>query len=305
MAIVITGASGGFGRGAVDRLLERLPASELILMTRTPEKLSDFAARGGEVRYGDFDDYESLKSAFAGADKVLLISASKVGSRLPQHTNAINAARAADVRHVVYTSYIGKGPDNPSLAVGDHRTTEDRLRESGLTWTVLRNAQYTDALVDAGSRMPLRTGRWLSSTGAGRMPLVTRDDCIDAAVAVLSTPGHADVVYEITGPELLTYREVAQVIAEVAGRPIEYLDVDEEAMYAYFDSLGIPRVAVADQSVDAVPWSSEDMVSVERAIRLGLMEVDSHDVEKLTGKRPKSLREFALERRDYLKSLCA
>jgi hypothetical protein len=115
MTILLTGASGGFGRRAVDLLLDRLPAHELILMTRTPEKLADYAARGAEVRYGDFDDYESPKSAFAGADKLLLISASKVGSRIPQHTNAINAARAADARHVVYTSYIGKGPDNPSL----------------------------------------------------------------------------------------------------------------------------------------------------------------------------------------------
>ncbi|WP_326761621.1 SDR family oxidoreductase [Streptomyces phaeochromogenes] len=303
MTILLTGASGGFGRRAVELLLDRLPAHELILMTRTPEKLADFAARGADIRYGDFDDYESLKSAFTGADKVLLISASKVGSRIPQHTNAINAARAADVRHVVYTSYIGKGPDNPSLAVGDHRSTEDLLRESGMTWTVLRNAQYTDALVEAGARVPLRTGRWLSSTGSGRMPLVTRDDCVDSAVEVLSTPGHEDVIYEITGPELLTYREVAETIAEVAERPIEYLDVDEEAMYAHFDSMGIPRVAVADQSVDAVPWSSEDMVTVERAIRLGFMEVASQDVEKLTGKRPKSLREFTREREGHLKSL--
>ncbi|WP_221715609.1 SDR family oxidoreductase [Sphingobium xanthum] len=302
MAIIITGASGNFGRATIEGLLERMPARELILVTRDPSKLQDLASQGATVRRGDYDDYDSLVSAFAGGDKMLLISASKVGSRIPQHRNAINAAKAAGVGHVVYTSYVGKDGDNPSLAVGDHRGTEAMLAESGLDWTILRNSQYTDAVIEAMSPLALQRGRWIASAVDGKMAQVWREDCVASAVAVLSTPGHRNIIYNITGPELLSFREIAALISEVAGRPIEYVPVDDEGMYAFFDSLGIPREAVPDQTVGDVPWSSDDMVSVERAVREGYMAVISDDVEKLTGRAPKSIRAFALERQDDLRS---
>ncbi|MGF7172146.1 NAD(P)H dehydrogenase (quinone) [Sphingobium xanthum] len=279
-----------------------MPARELILVTRDPSKLQDLASQGATVRRGDYDDYDSLVSAFAGGDKMLLISASKVGSRIPQHRNAINAAKAAGVGHVVYTSYVGKDGDNPSLAVGDHRGTEAMLAESGLDWTILRNSQYTDAVIEAMSPLALQRGRWIASAVDGKMAQVWREDCVASAVAVLSTPGHRNIIYNITGPELLSFREIAALISEVAGRPIEYVPVDDEGMYAFFDSLGIPREAVPDQTVGDVPWSSDDMVSVERAVREGYMAVISDDVEKLTGRAPKSIRAFALERQDDLRS---
>ncbi len=297
MTIVLTGASGQFGRAAVEGLLEHTGPGEIIAMTRQPARLAELADRGVQVRQGDFDDPQSLERAFAGAEVMLLISASLVGKRLPQHANAIAAAAKAGVKRVVYTSYVGKGDDaNASLAVSEHRATEKMLRDSGLEWTVLRNTQYIDAVVEAQAPHALRTGRWLAPAGDGKMAQVAREDCVRAAVAVLSTPGHDNVVYDITGPDLLSFRQIAAMISEIAGKPIDYVVVDDEGMYAFFDSLGIPRDASKEEVVSGIPWSSDDMVSVERAVRLGQMEVLTDHVLKLTGQPPRSLRSFALER---------
>jgi NAD(P)H dehydrogenase (quinone) len=303
LTILVTSASGQFGRATVLGLLERMPASDLVVTTRRPEKLDDLAQRGVQVRHGDFDDPASMEAACAGVDKMLLISASLVGSRIPQHRNAIDAAAAAGVKHIVYTSFVGKdGAQIPSLAARDHRGTEALMRASGMAWTVLRNSQYIDAVIEAQAPLALRSGRWIASAAEGRMAQVARRDCVDAAVAVLGAAGHQNRIYNITGPDLLSFRDIAAIISEIAGRPIEYVVVDDEGMYAFFDSLGVPRSAVDGQVVKGVPWSSDDMVSVEKAVRLGAMEVLTQDVEKLTGHPPRSLRSFALERQADLQA---
>jgi len=302
MKIIVTGASGNFGSATVTSLLERMPAKDLILVTRDPARLDHLARLGVTVRRGDFDDREALEAAFIGGDKLLLVSATKVGSRIPQHRNAIEAAAAAGVRHIVYTSFIASDDSNPSLAVSDHRGTEKILAASGLDWTVLRNSQYTDAVIEAMAPLALQNGRWIASAGDGKMAHVWREDCVASAVAVLTGDGHRNRTYDITGPELLSYREVAALVSEVAGRPIAFASVTDEALYAFFDGLGIPREAVPDQSVGDVPWSSDDMVSFEQSIREGHMAVISDHVEQLTGRRPRSVLAFALERREQLQA---
>ena len=302
MKIIVTGASGNFGSAAVSRLLERVPAEDLIVVTRDPARLDRLAELGMTIRRGDFGDREALEAAFAGGDKLLLVSATKVGSRIPQHRNAIEAAAAAGVRQIVYTSFIASDDSNPSLAVSDHRGTETMLAASGLDWTVLRNSQYTDAVIEAMAPLALQRGRWIASAGDGKMAPVWREDCVASAVAVLTGDGHRNRKYDITGPELLSYREVAALVSEVAGRPIAFAPVTDEAMYEFFDDLGIPREAVPDQSVGDVPWSSDDMVSFEQAIREGHMAVISDHVERLTGRKPQSVRAFALERREQLQA---
>ncbi len=300
MKLIVTGASGNFGRATVEGLLKRLPAEALILVTRDPRKLDDFAARGCEVREGDYDLPDTLATAFSGGTRMLLMSASKVGFRIPQHQRAIAAAVAAGVGHIVYTSYVGIEGPNPSLAVSDHRGTEKLLQESGVAWTILRNSQYIEAVIEAQAPHALRAGRWIASAADGKMAQVSRDDCVASAVAVLAGEGHENKTYNITGPELLSFREIAAIISEIAGRPIDYVVVDDEGMYAFFDSLGIPREAVSDQVVNAIPWSSDDMVSVEAAVREGYLAVLTDDVERLTGRKPRSVREMAEERRANL-----
>lgn len=301
--LIVTGAAGPFGRGVTQCLLERgVAPADLILVTRRPEQLADRAAQGIAVRHGDFDDSAAMVKAFSGGDRMLMISALKVGFRIPQHTRAIQAAKAAGVKHVLYTSFIGKEPGNPSLAVVDHRGTEAALRESGLVWTSLRNAQYADAMVEAAAPVALAAGRWQAATGNGRMPLIARADCIRAAAAALLAPGTGNRVFNITGPEGLTYREVAAILAEVAGKPIQWVDCTAEEAYAEFDAMGVPRTAVPDQSVNDIPWSSDDMVSMQVGIADGWFDIVSNDVETLTGQKPQSFRDFVRDHQEALRS---
>jgi len=305
MKIIVTGASGGFGQAAVRLLLDKVPASDLILMSRKPEKLAELAALGASVRYGDFDDSASMEAAFAGGERMLLISGVKVGHRVPQHGRAIDAARAAGVRHIAYTSFIGAASDNPALVTKDHSGTEALLRASGLAWTMLRDGQYADAMSDAAAPLAIRTGRWLSSTVEGRISFVAREDCIRTAVAVLTGAGHENRIYNVTGTETWSFREVAALTAEIAGVPIEYRVVSDDDLYAMWDSLGIPREPVTEFNVDGVAWCSDDMVSFERAIREGHMEVTSTDIEAVTGRPPISFRAFMESRAEALRAVAA
>ena len=211
-----------------------------------------------------------------------------------------NAAVAAGVRHVVYTSFVGSDASNPSMAAKDHIITEQLLRQSGLDFTFLRNAQYSEAVLDAMGPAVIASGLMLSVAGDGAMAFVCRDDCAAAAAAVLASSGHEGQTYDITGPDLISYREVAQLIADVSGAPVTFELTDEAGLYAMFDALGIPRKPVDGQNVNNFPWNSDDMVSFEVAVRDGYFAVFSNHVEQLTGRRPRSLRSLLEDNRDAL-----
>ncbi len=293
MSIVITGASGAFGRMAAEGLLTKVEPSKLVLVTRTPAALAQFAARGVQVRFGDFDQPESLREAFAGADKVLLISTLDVGERRRrQHKSAIAAAIAGGVRHVVYTSSVGIHPHSPAFVIEDHLFTEEALRRSGMAFTFMRDAQYAEVITTMIAPGAIAAGEWLSSAADGCMAFVSKKDCVESAVAVLTSSGHEGAVYEITGPELLTFGDCARIAAEVTGKPIRFLNVSHEAMQARFDAAGVPRRHI-EGTVHAAAgaWGSEEMMSYERGIREGYFAVASQHVKLLTGRPARSLRE--------------
>ncbi|MGV3512962.1 MAG: SDR family oxidoreductase [Novosphingobium sp.] len=291
--IVITGASGNYGRGVTDRLITQGRAADLILITRKPEKLADRAAQGCTVRYGDFDKPETLTDAVKGAERMLLISGTRVGARVVQHKAAIDAAAAAGVKHIIYTSFIGiDDPANPAEVRHDHIETEALIRASGCGWTMLRDAHYADAMILMAGPQVIQTGKWFSNAGEGREAMVWRDDCIESAVAVLTGKGHEGQIYNITGPDLQTFSEVAAIMAEVTGRPVEHVALDDEGQYAMFDAMGIPRRPVDDLEVAGIPWNSDDMVSFGRAIREGFLELRTDDVERLTGRKARSVRQM-------------
>jgi NAD(P)H dehydrogenase (quinone) len=305
LKILITGASGHFGGEATRLLLKQVAPSDLILMTRKPEKLTEFAELGCTVRYGDFEDPGSLEAAAQGADKMLLISGMMVGYRVSQHGRAIDAAKAAGVGHIVYTSYIGATADNGAMIAQDHYGTEQLLKKSGVPWTALRDGMYMDSMVEAAAPVALETGHWRAAAADGQTSFIDRSDCVECAVAVLTGSGHDNRVYNITGTDLWSFREVSQLIAEVAGKPIDYVTITDDELYAHFDSLGIPRDALKEFNVDGYAWCSDDMVSYERAMRQGHFAVVSDDVEKLIGRKPKGFRDFVQSRATELRAMAS
>ena len=287
MSIVITGASGHLGRSTAELVLGRVPAREVVLTTRHPEELSDLAERGAEVREADFESPQTLVGAFEGGEKLLLISTQDLDRRASQHRAAIEAARVAGVRHVSYTSYLNPVQGNPAVVTPSHRDTEEALRESGLEWTALRNAFYAEYQVPSAAQA-IATGRLVHNIGEGRTAYVSREDCAAAAAAVLTTGGHEGKVYDITGPQPLGQDDVAALLSDISGRPVEAVAVDDEEFVGSLAAAGIPEPV------------ARGLATYGRAIREGYIGEASGAVEDLTGRPPRSLREVFEAHRDEL-----
>jgi len=299
--IVITGASGQYGRSATDKLIAMGRGEDLILISRTPGKLDDRSAQGCTVRYGDFDKPETLAEAVTGADKMLLISGTRVGARVQQHEAAIDAAAANGVRHIIYTSFVNVEQDNPAIVTIDHRETEDLIRQSGCSWTFMRDAHYADAMILNAGPGFIASGIWQTSTAGGKEAMVWREDCVNCAVAVLTQDGHENKAYPITGPACENFEQLVAMLNDIVGCSVRLVESDDDGMYAMFDAMGIPREPVDDQSVAGIPWNSDDMVSFERSIREGYLDICTDDVEKLTGKKARSVRQMTAENAEFLK----
>lgn len=242
--IIVSGASGQLGGLVVEELLDRgVPASDLILVSRTPEELARYAAMGASTRFGDFTQPESLATAYEGGTRLLLISLNTRGNPNPLVTSerpalqrtAIEAAVAAGVEHIVYTSFVDADANTSPIAV-DHRITEADLRESGVAWTSLRNQWYADRIVSEAAAM-IADGRVLVRPDDPGAAYVTREDCAAAAAAALTTPGHGNRVYEVTGPALIRARDIAIIASELSGVDIEVIEATPE------QAAGLPEPA--------------------------------------------------------------
>ena len=223
--IIVSGASGNLGGLVVDELLERgVPAADLILVSRTPEELSEYARLGASTRFGDFAMPESLDAAYEGGTRLLLISINPHPDRVQLHRNGVDAAVRAGVRHIVYTSSVGVG-DPESKSALEHRQTEEYIKQQpGVAWTMLRNQLYANGLVRQAARM-IAEGRAVINPDWVPTAFVAREDCAAAAAAVLANPEeHVNRADDITGPELLGRREIAIVASELTGRPIQLME---------------------------------------------------------------------------------
>ncbi|MET1043796.1 MAG: SDR family oxidoreductase [Microbacteriaceae bacterium] len=227
MTIAVTGATGNLGRLVLDSLLARgIAADQIIAIGRSIEKLADFAEQGVQVRAADYGQPETVAAAIAGADKVLLISGSEVGGRIPQHAAVIDAAKQAGVELLAYTS-LTNADSTPHLLAPEHKATEQLIRESGLPFTILRNNMYTEnsvGLVQAAAA----TGAIVSSAGEGRTASASRKDYAEAAAVVLTESGHDGVVYELGGDVAWTPQDLATAASEVLGTEVAYRAVTSE-----------------------------------------------------------------------------
>jgi NAD(P)H dehydrogenase (quinone) len=274
MSIVVTGATGQLGRLVVEALLQRgVPAEQIIATGRRTQALGDLAGRGVVVRRADFNDEASLPEAFAGADKLLLVSGSEAGQRVRQHANAINAAKVARVRFIAYTSGV-RANTSTLLAMQDHRATERLLAEAGISHALLRNCWY---LENYTGQLPVYLERGLvGAAGAGKVSAATRADYAEAAAAVLAGEGHAGAVYELGG-EPFTMAELAQVISAATGRTVTYTDLPVEQYQAVLVGAGLPEEMAAM------------VADGDRGVAAGELLVEGDDLERLLGRPPTPL----------------
>lgn len=237
--IVVTGASGQLGRLVIEALLKKLPANEVVAAVRHPEKVADLAARGVQVRQADYDQPASLASAFKGADKLLLISASEVGRRVPQHRAVIEAAKAASVGLLAYTSIL-HADTSPLPLAAEHQETESLIRASGLPAVLLRNGWYSENYL-AGVPTALQYGVVLGSAGEGRIASAARADYAEAAAAVLMLDNQAGRIYELAGDQAYTLGDLAREISLQSGKAVAYQNLPESEFKAALLGAGLPE----------------------------------------------------------------
>lgn len=224
--IIISGASGQLGGLTIKELLARgVKPANLILVSRTPDSLAEYAKRGASVRFGDVDKPESLSAAYAGGTRMLMISLGfgpGAPPRPPRHKIAFDAAVKAGVKHIVYTSFVGADTGTSTLAK-DHMESEGYLRASGARWTMLRNGFYADGQLQRAIDMA-KTGKVTVPPNEPKSAPVTRADCAAAAAGALLTSWLKNEVFEVTGPEAINRTDLAKMVGEIIGRPIEIIE---------------------------------------------------------------------------------
>ncbi|MEV0121052.1 SDR family oxidoreductase [Streptomyces sp. NPDC050703] len=271
MSIVVTGATGHLGRLVVEGLLDAgIPASEVAAVVRDKDKAAGLAERGVELRIADYNEPATLHGAFAAGDRVLLISGSEVGRRVPQHRAVTEAAREAGVALLAYTGILG-GPDADFELAAEHKETERLILESGLPYTFLRNGWYHENYTENLAPV-LAHGAVVGSAGEGRVASAARADYAAAAVAVLTGQGHEGRAYELSGDVAWSLPEYAAEVARLSGKEISYADVSPEEHVAVLTGAGVPEpLAVI-------------LVDVDAAIGRGRLAGTSGDLARLTGR---------------------
>lgn len=283
MKIGITGASGPLGRATALEVLRTVDPREVVLTTRHPEAIADLADLGAQVRFADFADPDSVAAAVSRVDRLLLVSTDAVGARLEHQRAAVEAAAAAGVSHIVYTSVPEPVPENPAVVVEDHAGTEQALRECGQSWTVLRNHLYAHQMIPV-IEQAAATGRLITNMGAGRSAYVSREDCAAAAAAVLAHGGYEDTVLTISGPDAVGAEDLAALARKVGGgREVEIVPVDDAGLAEHLRLAGLPESAI------------RLAVSFGAATRQGFLKDATKAVSGLTGRLPTPLSAVVLK----------
>lgn len=273
--IAITGATGQLGQHVIESLLKTVPASQIVAIVRNPAKATALSQQGITVRQADYSDEAAFTTALQGIDKLLLISSSEVGQRAPQHRNVINAAKAAHVKFIAYTSLLHA--DTSPLGLADeHVATEKMLAESGIAYALLRNGWYTENYL-ASAPAALEHGVFIGAAGEGKIASATRADYAAAAARVISEDGHTGKTYELAGDTGWTLSQLAAELATQSGKKVVYQNLSEADFAAALKGFGLPA-GLADMLADSDVGASKG----------GLFD-DSHTLSKLIGRSTTSL----------------
>jgi NAD(P)H dehydrogenase (quinone) len=279
--IAVTGASGKLGRATIGYMLERkLTPSSIVAVVRDPQKVADLAARGVQVRRGDYTDAVSLEAAFRGVDKLLFISTSALGEeRMLHHRNVVNAARAAGVRHITYTSAIKPAANAKFGASPGHFHTEALIRESGIPYTFFRNNLYLD-IIPFMFGEALQSGSLAHNGGSGRIGFIAREDIAYALAAAITGGEHANREYPITAISPYSLSEIASALGDAVGKSVAYVPITSDDFRKALEAKGLPAPVI------------EMTVALGEAVRAGEFDAGSTQLERLMGRAPVALAPF-------------
>lgn len=306
MKYIVTGVDGKLGGRVAENMLLETDASNLIftcpnLEWLNKEKRERWEKLGVAVRQANYDSIPEMTEAFKGGDRIYIVSAVTIGEiRVRQHKNVVQAAIAAGVKHITYTSFLGAS--DPRYAhvyvTPDHTATEAYIRECaekyGIKYIFMQDNLYLENYLTTSVMLALMSdNKWYTTAGEGKATFVPKDDVARMATALLLGKGKDGTTYKACGCESLSQRDLAAMISKLSGRNIEYCPVSHEEFYHYLDSMHIPRTATEDFSLSPVPWCGNDMVTNEASIAEGLMDVPSTDIEDVTGKKPSTAAELA------------
>ena len=277
--ILITGATGHFGSAAIEFLLNKSPSLKIAALVRDEKKGESLARKGVELRIGDYFNYSSLAEAFKGIDKLGFVSSSSLEKRVLQHTNVINAAKQAGVKHIYYTSIVKASADTKFIPGLDHFKTEEAIKNSGIIYTFLRNTFYMDTLPES-LNIALKRGVWAFPTNGAQSNYAARIDMAEAFANVIYAEGHENKIYEITSDKAYTYNEIIGIVNKLLGKEIKYADIS-------FDDLaeGLKKAGTPDPVIKTI-------ASIAEAISGGELDVVDGSLEKLLQRKPVSLEEF-------------
>ncbi|MGI8352501.1 SDR family oxidoreductase [Niallia circulans] len=270
MKLLVTGATGKLGSKIVNVLLAKVPADQLAVSVRNPEKAEDLRAKGVDVRHGDFDQPETLAAAFKGIDRLLIISADgDTETRIRQHNNAVNAAKNAGVSFIAYTS-IANAQKSTNFLAEVHKATEIAIQKTGIPYSFLRNNWYLEN--ELSTIQGVQGGApWVTSAGSGKVGWALQQDYAEAAAEVLAGEGHENTIYELSGKPL-SQEEIAAAVSQVIGKEVPVQHVDDSKYAEIMTQAGIPDFVV--------PM----LVAIQKDIREGTLDIESNDFEKLLGR---------------------
>lgn len=280
--LLVTGASGNFGRIAVEELLAK-GATKVIAGSRDTAKVADLVAKGAEARKVDFDDAGSLATAFTGVDRILIVSTDAIGKRVAQQTAAVQAAVTAGVKHIVYISAPAARPDVNAGLVPEHFWTEVAIANSGLDFTVLRNHMYADNNLQ-GIGAALASGQLFDASGTRGTSFVTRADTARTAAGALLTAEGKEIL-DVTGPAQVSPEEVAAIFSKLSGKTIARVGLTAQQLREGMAAAGLPAPVI------------DILVGFQVDASLGYHSIVTDVVERFSGRKPQSLEAFLTENR--------
>ncbi len=279
--ILVTGATGQFGKTTIDFLLKKdIPANNIAALVRDEAKAADLKSKGIILKTGDYNNYESLLAAFADADKLLFVSGNEIENRVSQHENVVKAAIQAGVKHVVYTSFLSANESNtsPIAMVGEaHIQTEKWLKESGLSYTILKNNIYMDMIPVFIGEKALETGIIYQPAGEGKCAYVLREEMAEIAANILTSTGHEGKIYPLTGNKAYSYGDIAKILSEITGKDIQYVSPTPEEFSKTLQEANVPAAYIGMLTGFSVAKAQ------------GEFDIEDNTMEILLGRKPTSV----------------